>query len=150
MGIEVRPARAEDEESIHALVRSERLNPSGLDWRRFQVACEDGVVVGAVQVRPRGPELASLAVRPDRRRRGLGGRLIEAALGGRRGPVYLIAPATLTPLYERHGFARLSVARAPGTVALDWVLGQAGGGLISLILRRRPRRIVVMARRGAY
>ena len=146
MGIEVRPAREEDQAAIQALVRSERMRPTGLDWRRFHVAVEDGEVVGTVQVRPEGPELASLVVRPDRRGRGLGGALIESRLAGQAGPVFLVAPRAVAGLYERHGFARRPPFDAPRQVAVDWALGQGLGFLNSLVRRKRPRRMVVMAR----
>ena len=147
MGIEVRPAREEDQDAIVALVRGERLNPTGLDWRRFHVACEDGALVGTVQVRPEGPELASLAVRGDRRGRGLSGRLIEAALADAAGPVFVVCQAGLCALYERHGFARWPVRRTPRAVAVHLALGQAFGTLAALLLeRRRPRRLVVLRR----
>ena len=36
MVVEVRPAREDEAAAIRALVRSERMRPTGLDWRRFQ------------------------------------------------------------------------------------------------------------------
>jgi amino-acid N-acetyltransferase len=146
MGVEVRTARAEDEGAILALVRSERMNPTGLDWRRFHVACDDGEVVGTVQLRPVGPELASLVVRGDRRGRGLAGSLIESRLGGVAGPVFLVAPRVVAGLYLRHGFEPRWPHEVPWPVALDWALGQGLGTLNSLSRGMRPRRMMVMAR----
>jgi N-acetylglutamate synthase-like GNAT family acetyltransferase len=146
MRVEVRPAREEDRGAILALVRSERMRPTGLDWRRFHVACEDGEVVGAVQVRPEGPELASLVVRKDRRGRGLGRALVESRLAEMPGPVFLVAPRVLAGFYERHGFALRRPLDAPRPVAVDWALGQGLGTLNSLARGMRPRRMVVMAR----
>ena len=146
MGIEVRPARVEDEGAILALVRSERMRPTGLDWRRFHVACEGGEVIGTVQLRPVGPELASLVVRPDRRGRGLARALIESRLGGVAGPVFLVAPRVLAGLYQRHGFVQRRPLEVPWPIRVDWALAQGLGTLNSLSRGRRPRRMIVMAR----
>jgi len=150
MGIEVRAAREEDEGAILALVRSERMRPTGLDWRRFHVACEEGQVVGTVQLRPLGPELASLVVRPDRRGRGLARSLIESRLGGVTGPVFLVAPRAVAGLYLRHGFVQQRPHEVPRPIAVDWALGQGLGVLNSLARGMRPRRMIVMARPGPY
>lgn len=146
MGVEIRPAREAEAAAIVALVRSERMRPTGLDWRRFHVAVENGEVVGAVQLRPEGPELASLVVRADRRGRGIGSALIESRLRDVPGPVWLVAPRAVSGLYERHGFANCPPLRAHRVVALDWLLGQGLGTLSSIARGRWPRRMVVMAR----
>ena len=150
MGIEVRPAREEDERAIRALVRSERMRPTGLDWRRFHVALDGGEVVGTVQLRPQGPELASLVVRADRRGRGLARSLIESRLEGVAGPVFLVAPRAVAGLYLRHGFLARRPWEVPWPIARDWALGQGLGAINSLAHGRRPRRMVAMARPASY
>lgn len=146
VAVEVRRAGPGDATAIAALVRGERLNPSGLDWRRFHVAKEGGAIIGAVQVRLKGPELGSLVVRKDRRRQGVATRLLAAALDGQLGQVFLIAPATLAGLYARHGFVPLAFWRAPARVSLNLALGQAFGSLHALLVGRRPRRLKVLVR----
>jgi N-acetylglutamate synthase-like GNAT family acetyltransferase len=53
---------------IKALVRVARINPLGLDWRRFVVAlAENEVVIGCGQLKPHRDgswELASIVVAP--------------------------------------------------------------------------------------
>ena len=62
----VRAAQPEEAQSIQQLIRASRLNPTGLDWRRFVVAeDQNGEFVGCGQVKPHrdgSQELASLAV----------------------------------------------------------------------------------------
>ena len=65
----IRPARAEDQATITAMVRGAHLNPMDLRWSRFLVAEDERGIVGVGQIRPHpgAPELASLVVREDRR-----------------------------------------------------------------------------------
>lgn len=73
MNIHIRRATSRDQDAIVALVRSERLNPTGLDWPHFVVAADDGGrLVGAVQLRwlaDGARELGSLIVLPALRGR---------------------------------------------------------------------------------
>ncbi len=50
----VRPAVAADEAGVRRLMRGERVNPFGIDWRNFVVAEAAGEVVGCAQLRPTG------------------------------------------------------------------------------------------------
>ncbi|MBV0893219.1 GNAT family N-acetyltransferase [Paracoccus sp. Z118] len=149
MSIGIRPAREQDAPAILALVRSERMRPTGLDWRRFHLAVETGAIIGAVQLRPKGPELASLVVRADRRCRGIGAALILSRLAGVTAPVFLVAPRELSGFYRRRGFAPCQPSAAPCPVAIDWALGQSLGTFLSLAKRSRPRRMIVMVRARA-
>src|SRR5689334_10945667 len=91
--VTLRGARADDEPGIRALVRSERLNPFELDWRRFVVATDAGGIVGAVQLRKHDDgsrELGSLVVRRHARRHGIGSRLIDALLARDPPRVFMI------------------------------------------------------------
>ncbi len=106
--IALRPAREGDAPEIGRLVRRAKLNPTGLDWKRFTVA-EDarGNVVACGQIKPHRDgtlELASLVVEPRLRGEGLGRRLIEALLEGVSQPLWLMCRSSLVPLYERFGF----------------------------------------------
>lgn len=83
--------------------------------RRAWVAVDGTAVVGYVVTGPGGDvvELLRLGVRPDRRRHGLGGRLLRAALDDARADPeaerMLLevgeANAAATALYARHGFS---------------------------------------------
>lgn len=105
----VRPARREDFPAIRRLVFGARLNPLGLDWRRFLVAgTPGGEVLGCGQVKPHADgsrELASIVVREQARGRGLARALIENLLARQAArPVYLMCRASLEPFYAIFGF----------------------------------------------
>ncbi len=89
------------------MVTGARLNPLGLDWRRFTVAVDGtGTVVACTQLKPHGDarELASLVVAPGWRDRGLGSHLVRHVQGEAGPPLWLTCRSALTPFYERHGF----------------------------------------------
>jgi amino-acid N-acetyltransferase len=147
----IRPATETDLSAVRGLVRGERVNPLGIDWRNFVVAEAGGEVVGCAQLRPAGPgavELGSLVVRADVRRAGLGTRLVEAALagaGGRR--VFAVTAAAHAGSFARWGFRPVRAAAAPWPVRRNRLLGQAGS-LIALAQGLRPRRLAILARDG--
>ncbi len=104
----LRPAVREDAPGIRKLIYASRLNPLGLHWRRFVIA-EDvrGGLIGCAQIkahRDGSPELASLAVRRDRREEGIGGALVEHLLQIAPAPLWLTCRSGLVPFYERFGF----------------------------------------------
>jgi N-acetylglutamate synthase-like GNAT family acetyltransferase len=145
----VRDATPDDEAGIVALVRSERLNPNDLDWWRFVVAVDARGLAGAVQLRDNddgSQELASLVVRPELRGLGIATRMIERLLHGRSGRIYAITRHTMVPRFEGWGFAVIEARDAPPAVRHRRWLGQVLGGLISLLRRRRPLRLVVLKR----
>jgi amino-acid N-acetyltransferase len=145
----VRPARAADQAAIDALVRSEPLNPHGLDWQRFRVAVAGARVVGAVQLRRHADgsrELGSLVVAREHRGRGLAAQLIEALLADHAGPVHLVTARANVPHYRRWGFATVAARRAPRAVRRNWCLGQLVGGVMALLRGRAPRRLVILER----
>ena len=112
MTIHIRQATEADQNAIRQIVRAARINPTGLDWRRFVVADEDGRVVATGQIKPHrdgSRELASIATVPERQKSGLASRVINRLLEQERGPVYLVCRAKLETFYPRFGF---HVARA--------------------------------------
>lgn len=65
MQITIRPAVEADQPVIRAIIRAAFINRTGLDWRRFLLAEDQGRIVGVGQVKPHADgsrELASLAV----------------------------------------------------------------------------------------
>lgn len=148
MAVLIRRATATDQAAITELVRAARINRRGLDWRRFMVAEDAGQVVGAGQVRlyPDGSrELASGAVRPAYRGRGVGRRLAEALLADESGPVYLLVDRRHAGHYARLGFRPVEPGALPPALARTYRRGRLVTALLS-ILRWRPIRIVALRR----
>jgi N-acetylglutamate synthase-like GNAT family acetyltransferase len=123
-GIVIREAVREDERAIRAMVRLERLNPLGVDWRNFLVAVDpDRRIVGIGAVKRHGDgsrEMASIAVAADWRGRGTAGALIgsilereSAAAGVQPAALHLICRAAMAPFYERFGFRKIGIGAMP-------------------------------------
>lgn len=145
----LRPATRADEPAIHALVRSERLNPTGLDWPRFTVAVgEDGSIVGAVQLRRHADgscELGSFVVAGDARGRGIGGRLIDVLLKRTRHPVHLITASVHADHYRRWGFRPIEPQQAPRAVRFNYRMGRLAR-VLSFLRGEPPRPLVILER----
>jgi len=113
----IRKANHQDAARIRRLVVRGRINPIGLDWRRFIVAVDtSGHVIGCVQLKPHGDgsvELASLAVDEDWRRQGVGALLVEVVITIHSGNLFLMCRAGLGIFYEKFGFKALSVDQMP-------------------------------------
>ena len=101
-----------DAATIKALIRLVRINPMDLDWKRFLVATDaDGEMLACGQVKPHGDgtlELASLAVHPAWRRRGLARRIVEQLLSQSPRPLYLTCRSGLESFYQKFGFRTLA------------------------------------------
>jgi amino-acid N-acetyltransferase len=140
----IRPARAEDQFAITAIVRAARINPRDLDWRRFLLAQWGQDVIGVGQVKPHADgsrELASIAVVPEWQGQGVGGALVRALLARETGPLYLMCNAHNESYYWRFGFRR------PGLDAMPVYFRrfERMAPLIRLLTLNRVR-VVVMGR----
>jgi N-acetylglutamate synthase-like GNAT family acetyltransferase len=113
----VRPAIQADFSLIEGLVQQTRLNPVGLDWRRFVVTFSaEGDFMGCGQVKPHGRnlrELASIAVRKRYRKMGVAGAMIEYLLSVYPRPLYLMCRSGLGSFYKKFGFRTLPFADMP-------------------------------------
>jgi N-acetylglutamate synthase-like GNAT family acetyltransferase len=81
-------------------------------------------LLGCVALEPYGPDLAeirSLAVRSDEQGRGLGGRLLEAALctARRRKTARIFAVTHAPKLFEHHGFSASARENVPEKIERD-------------------------------
>ena len=81
-------------------------------------------LLGCVALEPYGRDLAevrSLAVRPDEQGRGLGGRLLEAAIRtARRRKIARVFAVTHAPkLFERHAFSAVARETVPEKIERD-------------------------------
>jgi N-acetylglutamate synthase-like GNAT family acetyltransferase len=105
-------ATAGQQKAIKALIRAARINPLGLDWRRFVVALDgDGRVIGCGQVKPHRDgswELASIVVAPAWHGQGVARAVIEHLLARSPHPLWLTCMTALVPFYTRFGFREVS------------------------------------------
>ncbi len=135
----LRPARAEDQAAIRQIVREARINPTGLDWRRFVVAEDDGQIVATGQIKPHrdgSRELASIATRPAYQRRGLASALIRGLLADCAPPLYLVCAAHNAGFYPRFGFRPIPPGEMPPYF-------RRMHRLINLLAGARPRLVVM-------
>ena len=113
----IRPARESDSARIRDLIYSTGINPMGLDWKRFIIAVdENDEMTGCGQLKPHGQdllELASIAVYPEQRGKGIARAIIEHLLEHSPRPLYLMCESSLGPLYEKFGFHAISYEEMP-------------------------------------
>jgi N-acetylglutamate synthase-like GNAT family acetyltransferase len=113
----LRRATAGDAPAIRQIISAVNNNPLGLDWQRFVIATDDqGRLVGCGQVkthRDGSLELASIAVQPEWRGRGIARAIIEHLLQGYPGRLYLTCRSELGPLYRKFGFEPVQLAELP-------------------------------------
>lgn len=139
----LRPARESESGQIRDLIHLTGINPMGLDWKRFVVAVDDqDEMIGCGQLKPHGRdilELASLAVYPQFRGKGVARALIEHLLANSSRPLYLMCESSLGPLYEKFGFRGLEYDEMPRY--FQRISKLAG---IVTTLARRDERLLVM------
>jgi len=107
----LREAIAGDAGAIRALIFRVGINPRDLDWRRFLVAVDrEGRLIGCGQVKPHSDgsrELASIAVRPHWRRRGVASEIIRRLMADAGPPLWLMCRSELAGFYRRYGFGSI-------------------------------------------
>jgi len=139
----LRPARETDSKPIKDLIHLVGINPIGLDWKRFVVAVDaQDRVIACGQLKPhRGEilELASLAVYPEYRGKGVARATIEHLLAESRRPLYLMCESSLGPLYEKFGFRAIAYEEMPRYFQRISKLA----GLATTLLQRDERLLVM-------
>ena len=116
MPVIIRPAVADDQFAITAIVRAAWLNSLDLDWRRFLLAQWGQDVIGVGQVKPHkdgSRELASIAVVPEWQGQGVGSAIIRGLLARETVTLHLMCAASTAPYYERFGFRRIARPEMP-------------------------------------
>jgi N-acetylglutamate synthase-like GNAT family acetyltransferase len=139
----IRPARESDAARIRDLIYSTGINPMGLDWKRFIVAVDErDELIGCGQIKPHGQgllELASIAVVPEQRGRGIARAIIEHLLKDSPRPLYLMCQSSLEPLYEKFGFRAISYEEMPRYFQrISKLVG------LATTLARREERLLIM------
>jgi N-acetylglutamate synthase-like GNAT family acetyltransferase len=139
----LRPARESESSQIKDLIYLTGINPMGLDWKRFVVAVnEQDELIACGQLKPHGTEileLASIAVYPEYRGRGLARAVIEYLLKESPRPLYLMCESSLGPLYEKFGFYTIPYEEMPRYFQRISRLA----GLVTTLARREERLLVM-------
>jgi N-acetylglutamate synthase-like GNAT family acetyltransferase len=139
----IRPARESDAARIRDLIYSTGINPMGLDWKRFIVAVDErDEMIGCGQLKPHGQdvlELASIAVYPEQRGKGIARAIIEHLLSHSPRPLYLMCQSSLGPLYEKFGFRAIPYEEMPRY--FQRISKLAG---LATTLARREERLLIM------
>lgn len=122
----LRQAAAQDEAAIRELIRLGKINPTGLDWRRFWVACTpQGEVIACAQIKPHrdgSRELASVATHPQERGRGAASALIDTLIAREPTPLYLMCRAALQTFYQQWDFVTIPPEAMPPYFRRVWRL----------------------------
>jgi N-acetylglutamate synthase-like GNAT family acetyltransferase len=116
MSVIIRPAGAQDQPVITAIVHAARINPRDLDWPRFLLAQWGQDIIGVGQVKPHADgsrELASIAVVSEWQGQGVGSAIIRGLLAGESGTLHLMCVADNQGYYERFGFRKIARADMP-------------------------------------
>ena len=107
----LRLATQADQATIKAIIRANRLNPLGLKWSQFILAeTAESEIIGCGQVKPHrdgSRELASIAVTPEWRNRGIATALINHLLAAHQPPLWLTCESKLTRFYHKFGFIEI-------------------------------------------
>lgn len=115
--ISLRPASPADVWRIRRLVWQAKINPFGLDWQHFIVACTSGgqiIGCGQVKIHAGGArELASITVQPAWRHQGHATAIIRRLLAEHPGTLYLTCRSELGPFYHRFDFRAIEEAQMP-------------------------------------
>lgn len=117
ISLSLRAATADDAQTIRKIIHLVGINPTGLSWKRFTLAVDgQGNIIGCGQVKPHKDgslELASIAVLPEWRNRGVARFIIEHLLEQYPGRLYLTCRSQLEPLYQKFGFQAIEFAEMP-------------------------------------
>ena len=139
----IRPALETEADPIRDLIYLVKINPTGLDWKRFVVAVdEQDELIGCGQLKPHGGEvveLASIAVDPEHQGKGVARAIIEYLLKKSPRPLYLMCESRLGPLYERFGFRAISYEEMPRYFQRISKLA----GLVTTLAHRAERLLVM-------
>ena len=113
----LRPANSEDFPAIKKLIHQVQINPTSLDWHRFVVVVdESGRLLGCGQLKPHGKEiieLASIAVEPSDRNKGVARAVIDYLIIQAPRPLYLTCLSSMGGFYEKWGFQSVKTDEMP-------------------------------------
>ena len=139
----IRPARETEAAQIRDLILQVGINPMGLDWKRFVVAVDDqDEMIGCGQLKPHGQdilELASIAVYPGHRGKGVARAIVEHLLRESPRPLYLMCESSLGTFYESFGFHEIAYEAMPRYFQRISKLA----GVVTTLARREERLFIM-------
>jgi N-acetylglutamate synthase-like GNAT family acetyltransferase len=113
----LRSATAADAATIRRIISLVQINPLDLNWKHFVLAIDQELsIIGCGQVKSHTDgslELASIAVLPDWRGKGVARSIIEYLLTKYPGRLYLTCRSQLGPMYQKFGFQAIQIADMP-------------------------------------
>ena len=113
----LRAALESESTQIKKLINLVGINPTGLDWKRFIVAVNDGgQVIACGQIKPHGGdirELASIAVNPAHQGNGIARAVMEELIAATPRPVYLMCVSKMKDFYVKFGFSTVPYEKMP-------------------------------------
>jgi amino-acid N-acetyltransferase len=114
----IRSATQEDFPDIRSLIHAVHINPTGLYWKRFQVALSpQGSLLGCGQIKRHSDgsrEMASIAVKPEERGKDIARAVILTLLKLEpERPIYLMCRTRLDSFYQKFGFKSIYMTAMP-------------------------------------
>ena len=119
----VRPAKVADLPAIEGLLVSADGDRENIAEDQFVVAeDDDGAILGCGRLRPYPDfsELASGAVDPLARAKGLGREIVSSLLGRYQGPIYLICEDNVVDFFRRFRFECIPETDQPAGLRPKW------------------------------
>jgi N-acetylglutamate synthase-like GNAT family acetyltransferase len=149
MTINIRPARAEEQDTIVSLIHQAKISPRNLHWERFLVAEENGQIVGVRQVKVHSQgtrEVGSGFVLPQYRHQGISAQLMNEILSREAGTLYLMCRDQWAPYYERFGFRHVDTHQLPPDFLKEYRIGRFITSTISIFMKDKIR--IIPMKRG--
>lgn len=119
-----RKAKEDDLPRIIEILEVFKLNMLGIKPDGFMVALSDDQIIGCARIKKMeggSLQLASTAVLPEFRNKGVASNLIKEILDGDlRRPVYGICRKTREKFYEIFGFKTIEIEKAPWDMKKEW------------------------------
>jgi len=145
----LRPAAEVDAATIKRLIHQVGINPLGLYWQNFILAVdEQGRMIGCGQIKKHfdgSHELASIAVTPNWRGRGVAKAIIQDLMSRQNSLLYLTCRSGLVPFYQKFGFEPAEYKELPPYFRRIYHLK----GLFERLRLMPAEGIAILVKRGA-
>ncbi len=141
MNIKYRKAKIEDVPFILDILNSVSGNVKDINSNQFLIAQDENKIIGCVRIQNIDGyfELASLAVLPDYRKRGIGNILVTKIIKeNTKRPLYLFCNIKNEGFYKKLGFKRTEVKNIPEVLKKDY------DNLLNLKFAKNTELLIVM------